>query len=691
MKKSIPVKTTKSLPLDLGDIRNEISSIDNSLLALLSRRRLLSESVAKTKQVIEKPLRDQEREKELLESLVERAVQLNLDSHYITRLFNLIIEDSVQFQQDYLQSLNNPDLKSSICKSLAVLGGKGAYSYLAAKKYFSNSENSYLACSSFEKVLKSVESGKVDFGVIPIENTTSGGITEVYDLLLASDLTIIGEEKYPVNHCLVAPLKSKIQDISKIAAHPQANRQCNESLDNLTSAEIILVQSTAHALDLVANQEHANTAAIASKEAADLFGLKVLVPNITNQSENFTRFLVLSKEAIKVSLSVQCKTSIALSTGQKPGSLASVLSLFRDADIPLSKLESRPIPEKPWEQMFYIDLVGNISDKHVEQTLDSLSNYCLFLRILGSYQTEDISATQVSPKSLASAKSDTIAKQLLVTNIDDLATSTIDAAGQNTLLLASRKHHPEDTIIPIKTTTIGGDSFIVIAGPKIVESENQIMACAKHAIESGALVLQGSCFTPANSPYSFQGLGYRGLNFLHKAGMSCSLPIITEVLDTIDVKKIAKQTDILQIGAQNMQNISLLKAVGKVNLPVMLCRTFTASINELLNAAEYILSQGNMQVFLCESGVKTDESDTGYKLDLGAIPLIKRQTHLPIMVDVSCAAPDDDLAISLALAAKTLGAHGIITEFETEENKSSIGGHQRLDFNQFTQLMKSLY
>jgi len=287
-------------------------------------------------------------------------------------------------------------VNSSQNKSLAVLGGKGAYSYLAARKYFSASDNSYLACDSFESVLSSVTQGKVDYGVIPIENTTSGGITEVYDLLLESNLNIVGEEKYSVDHCLVGINSAQLTKINEIAAHPQASRQCNQNLKlldltNLKEAKIHLIESTAHALSYVVNENSTKIAAIACAEAAELFGLKVLKSEISNQTENITRFLVLARSPIEVDLSIDCKTSIALSTGQKAGSLAEVLSLFHQADILLCRLESRPILNKPWEQMFHLDLVGNISDPKVAQTLELLSHQCPFLRILGSYPTEILS------------------------------------------------------------------------------------------------------------------------------------------------------------------------------------------------------------------------------------------------------------------------------------------------------------
>ena len=678
------------------NVRAEISQLDTQLLELLSKRRGFAKIVALEKQQKNTPLRDQQRERVLLESLIEKASHSGLDSHYVTSLFNTIIEDSVQFQQNYLQSKSSPNFKTSKSKSLAVLGGKGAYSYLAAKKYFAASSNTYLACSTFEKVIRSVENDQVDYGVIPIENTTSGGITEVYDLLLDSNLTIVGEEKFPINHCLIAQPGSTVNNISTILAHTEASRQCNKNLKKYISAEISLVPSTAHALEQVAKHPNDNLAAIASEQAAELFGLQVILHNIANQSDNTTRFLVLAKQPVKVSLSVQCKTSIALSTGQEPGSLAEVLGLFRSAKIPLSRLESRPIPNKPWQQMFYIDLQGNISDERVENTLELLSKLCSFLTVLGCYQTDDITATQVPPKSLAKVKLDSMERQSDNSEQEVVQRGSPEPLGnleskRKNYHLASRQHKQEDTIIRVKNTVVGGDNFTVIAGPCAVESEQQILSCAKHANESGVAILRGGCFKPRTSPYSFQGLGFEGLDHLQTAGEKYGLPTITEVMHTDDIKQIAKQADILQIGARNMQNFALLKAVGQVNIPVMLKRGMMATIEELLNAAEYILQQGNLQVFLCERGIRTFETATRNTLDLSAVPLLKQMTHLPIIVDPSHAAGNRDLVIPLAKAAKAVGAHGVMVEFHPNPDEALSDGEQALRYPQFTQMMKELY
>lgn len=384
----------------LIDIRDNITRIDAELLSLLVERRKCSQLVADIKRSAKAPLRDQKREKELLESLSKKATAKGLDPYFVTQLFHTIIKDSVRFQQDYLCSEDNPGLVFDGNKRLAVLGGEGAYSHLAAKKFFYRGTNDYVDCVSFEQIIQSVESGEAQFGVIPIENTITGGITEVYDLLLDSDLSIVGEEKYQVEHCLLAKSGTPLNEIQHIFAHPQASRQCDIHLKKLTNTSVSLVQSTAHAVQQVVESSHHQYAAIGSIEAAELFGLDVLLKNIANHTENMTRFLVLASKPAVVSSSIHCKTSIALSTSQKAGSLADVLSLFRDADIPLSKLESRPIPSKPWEQMFYIDFLGNLSEPKIKSTIDQLSELCLHLRVFGCYPTKDIVSTQIAQAKL---------------------------------------------------------------------------------------------------------------------------------------------------------------------------------------------------------------------------------------------------------------------------------------------------
>ena len=316
--------------------------------------------------------------------------------------------------------------------------------------------------------------------------------------------------------------------------------------------------------------------------------------------------------------------------------------------------------------------------------MDELGKHTRFVKVLGCYPIHEIEKTKVD--FLRDHK----------TIVKDKDEKEEDVSSQKKKIipkgyrLASREYKPEATVIKVRETTIGGDGFIVIAGPCSVESAEQINSCASEAKENGAHILRGGCFKPRTSPYSFQGLGFDGLDLLKEAGRSYELPIITEVLSPEDVKEVAKHADILQIGARNMQNFTLLSEAGRSHRPVMLKRGLMASIDELLHAAEYILSQGNRQVILCERGIRTFETATRNTLDLSAIPVLKELTHLPIIVDPSHAVGHRDKVVPLAKAAKIVGAHGIMIEFHPDPPKAMSDADQALYFEQFEDLMRDL-
>jgi 3-deoxy-7-phosphoheptulonate synthase len=289
---------------------------------------------------------------------------------------------------------------------------------------------------------------------------------------------------------------------------------------------------------------------------------------------------------------------------------------------------------------------------------------------------------------------DTQPKTITVT--DELEKAALKAAGSKApskdkgYKLVTREHKPEDTVIDIGGIKIGGGDFLVIAGPCSVESREQIMSCAKEARDNGAKVLRGGVFKPRSSPYSFQGLGYEGLDILVEAGRAYGMPVITEVMTTDDVDRVAEKADIIQIGARNMQNFSLLKAIGQIRRPIMLKRGMSSSIEELLQAAEYILAGGNQQVFLCERGIRTFETATRGTLDISAVPVLKARTHLPVFIDPSHAAGVRELVPPLALAAKAVGADGIIVEFHPEPEKALSDGPQALRYPEFEKMMSDL-
>ncbi|MBU4562122.1 3-deoxy-7-phosphoheptulonate synthase [bacterium] len=256
--------------------------------------------------------------------------------------------------------------------------------------------------------------------------------------------------------------------------------------------------------------------------------------------------------------------------------------------------------------------------------------------------------------------------------------------------LASREFKDFDTIIKVKDVIIGGKEVIVMAGPCVIENEKQIFETARYVKASGAKILRGGAFKPRTSPYSFQGLGEEGLKLLAQAGEETGLAVVTEVMSVNQIELVGKYTDIFQVGARNMQNFVLLKELGKTKKPILLKRGLSATIEELLLSAEYILSQGNYEVILCERGIRTFENYTRNTLDLSAVPVLKRLSHLPIIVDPSHATGRWRLVSPMAKAAIAVGADGLLIEVHPDPRSSLSDGAQTLRLDTFTQLMKEL-
>jgi 3-deoxy-7-phosphoheptulonate synthase len=252
--------------------------------------------------------------------------------------------------------------------------------------------------------------------------------------------------------------------------------------------------------------------------------------------------------------------------------------------------------------------------------------------------------------------------------------------------LVSREFRRSDTVITMGGTSIGGGHVALIAGPCSVETRDQVMEAALAAKAGGATMLRGGAYKPRTSPYAFQGLGVEGLQLLAEAREKTGLPIVTELMDPRHLDAVAQYSDIIQIGARNMQNFQLLSAVGEVERPVLLKRGLAATIDELLMAAEYIVKEGNANVILCERGIRTFETATRNTLDISAVPILKQRSHLPVVVDPSHAAGKVDLVEPLSLAAIAAGADGLMIEIHPNPETALSDGAQSLDPQQFTRV-----
>jgi 3-deoxy-7-phosphoheptulonate synthase len=256
--------------------------------------------------------------------------------------------------------------------------------------------------------------------------------------------------------------------------------------------------------------------------------------------------------------------------------------------------------------------------------------------------------------------------------------------------LAGRRFHPRDTIVAVGQAQIGGGHFSVIAGPCSVEGEDQILSIARDIAKSGAEFLRGGAFKPRSSPYAFHGLGLDGLELLKAARQKTGLPIVSEILSTDHLDAFAEDVDVIQIGARNMQNFSLLVEVGKLKKPVLLKRGLSSSLEELLMSAEYLIKGGTEQVILCERGIRTFETATRNTLDLSAIPVLKQKSHLPVIADPSHGTGHWQLVAPLALAAVAAGADGLIIEVHNMPQKALCDGQQSITPEVFHNLMKKI-
>lgn len=377
----------------LDDLRQRIDALDDRLLDLLAERRTLVREVLDAKRHGALALRHPEREQELLVRLVRRGRELGLQAPFVMAVFRAVIGDSLRLQQEELQR----DHAGTDVLRIAYLGQRGSFSSEAARDYAARRAARFVdvASASFEDVLNAVEDGRADVGALPVENSTSGGINEAYDLLMHTRLSIIGELRLPVEHCLCGIDGSQIDGLSVIYSHPQPAAQCSRRLRDW-GVRVEYVGDTAAAAARVAEEGRDDVAAIASAAAAERFGLRVLEDRIANDPANATRFLFVARGARPVDSRIPCKTSLVMATAQRAGSLVDALLVFRDAGIVLTKLESRPVPANAWEEMFYVDVQAHVDEPEMQQALRRLEAHTRSVRVLGSYPSDDLPPPEIA-------------------------------------------------------------------------------------------------------------------------------------------------------------------------------------------------------------------------------------------------------------------------------------------------------
>ena len=354
----------------IEEVRKSIDSCDRQIIALLAKRVENAKKILRAKQQLGIEGEDLGREGEVLQSVSARAQTCDIDADFAVKVFREVIDYSKE-KQKAKQPL------------VAFQGEHGAYSEQAVGILFSK-ERTTLPCGTFREVFEAVKSGEADYGLVPIENSLEGSVNSVYDLLLEYDLSINKEVEHRITHCLVANTGTSLSSVEEVYSHPQALGQCKKYLEEkLAFANVVPYYDTAGAAKMLSESEKHGCAAIASKKAADYYGLKVLAEDIGNSRDNYTRFLLLSRT--KSENCINPKTSIVFAAKHKPGALYSCLKPFADRKVNLTKLESRPA--KQWEYVFYMDFVGGAEEKNLKEALSELTGMASFIKVLGVYES----------------------------------------------------------------------------------------------------------------------------------------------------------------------------------------------------------------------------------------------------------------------------------------------------------------
>ncbi|GAA3538429.1 hypothetical protein GCM10022394_17590 [Zobellella aerophila] len=608
--------------MKLDEIRTQISRLDQELLTLLAKRKALSLDVARSKLENPKPIRDQEREQTLLVALINQGRQLGLDAHYVTQIYHTIIEDSVLSQQALLQSLLNPQ-DSTPAISVAFLGLRGSYSNLAARKYLSRFQANLIEhnCETFQQIIDTVESGQAQYGVLPIENTSSGAINDVFDLMQHTSLSIVGELTQPIEHCLLVAVDTDVSRLKTLYTHPQVYQQCSQYLKTLPEVKVEFCAASSNAMELVAGLQRPDVGAMGSADGGELHGLRPLVQGLANQKQNMTRFIVVARKPIEVAEQIPAKTTFIMSTGQQSGALVEALLVLRNHDINMTKLESRPIIGNPWEEMFYVDVIANVNGEAMQSALKELGRITRFIKVLGCYPSAEISPTQIPSKALSQRHQH----------------SPVDDEGQQAR--HSRSYKATTTQLQLGRFYLGGDEPMILAELSRWPGKTPLMEVARQVKEAGGQVLAAPCFDNGDPEQNMDCLRQ-----LRQVADQFDLAIMTWISQPETLNRAAESADALLIRAQDAHNAELLTAAGRCTRPVLLEQPSGTDIDAWLAGAEQILAEGNQQVALLDR----------QQLALPRLLTLQQATHLPLVAVLQA----DSLLPAMANALKGAGVQG---------------------------------
>ena len=521
-------------------------------------------------------------------------------------------------------------------------GEPGAYGEVAAAAH----GGAPRGFASFEKLLEALRDGEIDEAVLPIENAVVGAITEALEpfadfVVAGAEVVAVALTSVSVRLSLAVRPGTPLAAVKRAWSHPAALRQCTHRLAQM-AIERVVCYDTAGAAEIVAH-DASTDAAVCSRRAAERFGLDVLVEDVSDKEQNSTRFVHLrmaDHARPQVSLAFLRTSSMTATARLDVLTGATLLPLAGSAEFPV----------RLW-------VLG--ADAARLQALAPARD----VQVISLGQPAAYAAKVTPPK----AGTEPVVKSLPH---------------------ATARRAP--TVVELGPLRIGGGGRAVIAGPGSVESREQVLRIAREVASCGASALRGGIFKPRTNPYAFQGHGLAALEWLVEAGKANGLPVVTEVVAVDHVKAVAEKAEILQVGARNMQNFDLLRAVGRAGRPVLLERGAGATVDEWLGAAEYVMAAGEERVILCERGIRTFETATRNTLDLGGMLAARPLTHLPIIADPSHAAGRADLVEGLARAAWAAGADGLIVEVHDDPARALSDAEQALVPARFAELARNL-
>jgi chorismate mutase/prephenate dehydratase len=623
---------TPSPPPDLSELRRRLDEVDRALVDLLARRQAIVADVARVKLSGSAHLRDTRREEDLLTRIVEHARAQGLDAYFVTRVFREIMSHSLRSQQERLADRDNPDRTRRIV--VAFQGAQGAYSHLAARQHFSARDAlaEFVGFDTFADMLDAVRDGRCDYAMLPVENTTAGSINAAYDLLARTDLAVVGEELQDVDHCLLTLGPVALSDIRRIYSHPAALDQCSNFLGTLPNVRIESYTDTALSARKVRDDGDPSQAAIASEEAARLYGLHVLRRGIANQRDNCTRMMVVARKPARYDTRIPCKTSIIFATPHEEGALLKALNVLAAHHLNLTKLESRPRPGVPWQYLFYVDFEGNLANPDVEQAMRELAHETAFLRVLGSYPSRTTRHARPAEPRPAPRTRPT--------------------------------RHPRRRPAPIHLgpLEIAPTCPVLIAGRGSTPDLPAILAQARTVRDAGARALWGGPFSADPDGQPAAPLDHAV--HLAQAAADFGLAAIAEPLTPADAQALALRVHALRLGPTAIHNHALLREVGRLDKPVILTRGNLVSTEDWLAAARLLMDRGNRQVILCDEGLRGLDGSARRSLDIAALAEITQTAGLPILIDptflVARTDPDRlDRILALCRAALALGVAGV--------------------------------